>query len=138
MIRRRFVIVAHWSTAFLLAVLLIEGPGAASWLVWSFAGIGLSWVASYVLAQGPRARPGPKLQGWLRAVHRMQHHVLYLALAVLIYFILTNLEASATGRAMKVVLFLGLLHGVFHVWRHTALFDGALRTITPSFLHKVL
>lgn len=138
MTRRRLVILAHWSTAFLLAVLLIEGPGAARWLVWLFVGIALIWMASYALGRGPLARPGPKLTGWLRPVHRVQHHALYLALAALTVFVLTDLQATATGRALKVLLFLGLLHGAFHLWRHTALFDGALRTITPRALHKVL
>jgi cytochrome b561 len=138
MTRRRLVIAAHWSTAFLLAVLLIEGPGAATWLVWLFAGIALVWVASYILGRGPMTRPGPKLEGWLRPIHRAQHHALYIALAALTFFVLTDLQSTATGRALKVLLFLGLLHGAFHLWRHTALFDGALRAITPSALHRLL
>ena len=138
MTRRQLVILAHWSTAFLMAVLLIEGPGTAEWLIWLFAGIALVWVASYALGRGPMGTPGPKLTGWLRPVHRLQHHALYLALATLTFFVLTDLAATATGRALKVLLFLGLLHGAFHLWRHTALFDGALRTITPRVLHKVL
>ncbi len=138
MTRRRLVILAHGSTAFLLAVLLIKGPGATGWLIWTFAGIALIWVVSYALGRGPLAHPGPKQTGWLRSVHRVQHHALYLALAVLTVFVLTDLQATATGRALKVLLFLGLLHGAFHLWRHTALFDGALRAITPRAIHKVL
>jgi cytochrome b561 len=138
MTRRRLVIAAHWSVAFLLAVLLVEGPSAAPWLVWLFSGLGVLWVTSYALGRGPLAEPGPKLEGWLRPLHRFQHHALYLALAALTFFVITDLEASATGRAMKVLLFLGLLHGLFHLWRHTALLDGALRRITPRFVHKVL
>lgn len=138
MTRRRLVILAHWSTAFLLAVLLIEGPDAPAWLIRLFAGMAMVWVASYLLGRGPLGTPGPKLTGWLRPVHLLQHHALYLALAVLSFFVLTDLEATATGRALKVLLFLGLLHGAFHLWRHTALFDGALRTITPRVIHKVL
>jgi len=30
------------------------------------------------------------------------------------------------------------LHAVFHLWRHRALRDGALRLITPKAMHKVL
>ena len=138
MTRRRLVILAHWTTAFLLAVLLIDGPGAAPWIVWLFAGMALTWVATYVLGRGPLGTPGPKLTGWLRPAHRLQHHALYLALAVLTFFVLTDLQYTATGRALKVLLFLGLLHGAFHLLRHTALFDGSLRTITPRFLHKLL
>ena len=50
----------------------------------------------------------------------------------------TVIESQVTGRALTVLLFLGLLHGLFHLWRHTALFDGALRVILPKFMHGVL
>ena len=138
MTRRRLVILLHWLTAFLLAVLLIEGPGAELWVVWLFAGGGLIWFASYLIWRGPMGRPGPKLTGWTRPAHRAQHHLLYLAVAGISLLSLTTLEAEATGRTLKVLLFLGLLHGAFHLWRHTALFDGALRTITPSAVHRFL
>ncbi len=138
MTRRRLVIFAHWSTAFLLAVLLIEGPSAATWLVSAFALITAVWFASYLVGRGPLGKPGPKLSGNLKRLHRVQHHALYLAMAAAAYFSIAALASEATGRALKVLLFLGLLHGMFHVWRHTALFDGALRTITPRFVHKVL
>ena len=42
------------------------------------------------------------------------------------------------GRALTVLLFAGLFHGAFHLWRHTALFDGALWRITLPALHCVL
>lgn len=138
MTRRRLIIAAHWSIAFLLAVLLIKGPGAPGWLVWLFASVAMVWVANYVIGRGPMGKPGPKLTGWLPMVYRIQHHALYISLAILTFFVITNLGATATGRALKVLLFLGLLHGLFHLWRHTALFDGALCKITPRFVHKVL
>jgi len=138
MTRRRLVIFAHWSTAFLLAVLLIEGPSAATWLVLAFAIITAVWFSSYLLGRGPLGKPGPKLSASLKALHRVQHHALYFAMASAAYFSVTALASETTGRALKALLFLGLLHGMFHVWRHTALFDGALRTITPRFAHKVL
>jgi cytochrome b561 len=31
-----------------------------------------------------------------------------------------------------------LIHGVFHLWRHTALGDGALRRMTPRRFHNIL
>lgn len=138
MTRRRLVIFAHWSTAFLLAVVLIEGPSASPALVYAFAGIAALWVASYVMGRGPLGQPGPRLTGWLRPAHRLQNHALYLAITVAAALSVTALDSEATGRALKVLLFLGLLHGMFHLWRHTALLDGALRTITPRFVHKVL
>lgn len=138
MTRRRFVIFAHWTTAFLLAVLLIKGPGASPWLTSAFAVLCGLWFASYLVGRGPLGRPGPKLVSALRSIHRIQHHALYFAIAAAALASVTVLEASITGRALTVLLFLGLLHGVFHLWRHTALFDGALRTILPKFLHGIL
>jgi hypothetical protein len=31
-----------------------------------------------------------------------------------------------------------MIHAIIHPWRHTALNDGALRRITPTFAHKIL
>lgn len=138
MTRRRFVIFAHWMTAFLLAVLLIKGPSAPTWLTLAFSGLSGLWFASYVSCRGPLAKPGPKLVGITRPVHRLQHHALYFAMAAAAVASLTVLEDEVTGRALTVLLFLGLLHGLFHLWRHTALFDGALRLILPKFMHGVL
>ncbi|MXQ06468.1 hypothetical protein GQ651_01270 [Alphaproteobacteria bacterium GH1-50] len=138
MTRRRLVIFCHWSTAFLLAVLLIEGRGASSGLIWAFSALCLVWAASYAIGRGPLGRPGPKLTGWLRPAHRIQHHLLYLAMTAAAVLVVWQLDATATGRALKVLLFAGLLHGAFHLWRHTSLFDGALRTITPRAFHHLL
>ena len=138
MTRRRLVIFAHWATAFLLAVLLIKGPSAPVWLIYGFAGLTGLWFASYVLGKGPLGKPGPKLIGVLRPIHRLQHHALYIAMAAAAVASVTVLAESTTGRALTVLLFPGLLHGMFHLWRHTALYDGALRTILPKFMHGVL
>lgn len=138
MTRRRFVIFAHWATAFLLAVLLIEGPSASVWLTSGFAALSGLWLTSYALGRGPLGKPGPKLTGVLRPVHRFQHHILSFAVAAASVASMTVLENNITGRAMAVLLLLGLFHGIFHLWRHTALFDGALRAIMPKFLHGIL
>lgn len=138
MTRRRFVIFAHWATAFLLAILLIAGPSASVWLTAGFAALSGVWFTSYSLGHGPLGKPGPKLTGALRPVHRFQHHVLYFTMAAASVASSTVLEDNITGRAMAVLLLLGLLYGIFPLWRHTALFDGALRTIKPKFLHGTL
>ena len=138
MIRRRFIIFAHWMAAFLLAVLLIKGPSAPTWLTLAFSGLSGLWFASYVFGRGPLAKPGPKLVGITRPIHRLQHHALYFGMAAAAVASLSVLEDEVTGRALTVLLFLGLLHGLFHLWRHTALFDGALRLILPKFMHGVL
>ena len=138
MTRRRFVIFAHSATAFLLAVLLIEGPSASVWLTSGFAALSGLWLTSYALGRGPLGKPGPKLTGVLRPVHHFQHHILCFAMAAASVASISALEDNITGRAMAVLLLLGLLHGIFHLWRHTALFDGALRAIMPKFLLGIL
>jgi len=138
MTRRRFAIFAHWATAFLLAVLLIEGPSASVWLTTGFAALSGLWFTSYALGRGPLGKPGPKLTGVLRPVLPFQHHILYFAMAAASVASIAVLEDNITGRAMAVLLLLGLHHGIFHLWRHTALSDGVLRTIMPKFLHGIL
>jgi hypothetical protein len=138
MTRRRFVIFAHWATAFLLAFPLIEGLSASVWLTTGFAALSGLWFTSYALGRGPLGKPGPKLTGVLRPVHRFQLHILSFAMAAASVASITALEDNITGRAMAVLLLLGLLHGIIHLWRHTAFFDGALRTIMPKFLHGIL
>lgn len=135
---RRQVILAHWSIVFLLAALLIEGPAATLWLIWLCSGTALAWFATLLLGCGSMAQRGPKPDRLLRRIHRAQHHAPYIALAVLTFFVLTDLQADATGRALKVLVFFGLLHGALHLWRHSALFHGALRTIPPRALHGLL
>lgn len=136
--RRRLVIALHWTTFFGLAALLASGAGAPVWLIWVFALAGLAWFASYVALRGPKARPGPKLTGWTIPAHRWQHHALYWSLPVIAFFSLTAFQSETTGRALKILLFASLLHGLFHLWRHMALYDGALKLMTPSVIHRHL
>ena len=138
MTRRRFIIIAHWMTAFLLAILLIKGPFAPTWLTLAFSGLSGLWFASSVVRRGPLVRRGPKLAGITRPIHRLQYLAFYFAMAAAAFTALTVLEHEITGRAFTVLLFLGLLHCLFHLWRNTALFDGALRLILPNFMHVVL
>lgn len=138
MTRRRIVIALHWTTFFGLAALLAAGSTAPFGLVLVFAGAAILWLATYVIYRGPRTRPGPKLVGFAKSFHRVQHHVLYIAAALVGVLCLVNFEAESTGRALKILLFLSLFHGLFHTWRHTALYDGALKMIFPRFMHRHL
>ena len=45
---------------------------------------------------------------------------------------------GSTRTIFLLTLGAGLMHGVFHMWRHTVLLDGALRNITPRALHNIL
>lgn len=139
--RRRATIVLHWLNAMLLLFLLGDG-GATAWLAWAFAATALAMTA-LALVFGLMGGPGPKLEGALRVAHPWMHRALYALLAW---------SALATGAAqlgsplpgpeartlLLALLAAALIHGVFHLWRHTALGDGALRRMTPRRFHNIL
>ena len=56
--------------------------------------------------------------------------------------ILTQLTGTAPVAPMKTWYLLLTacmsFHAVFHLWRHTTLYDGALRRITPRKFHNIL
>ncbi len=87
--------------------------------------------------------PGPKLDGALRMAHPWLSRGMYAALAGVggVTFA-TLINVWTAPIALKDLYFyllaIASLHGVFHLWRHTALGDGALKRITPTFMHKSL
>lgn len=103
--RRRIVIFAHWMAVFFLAVLIIEGPSTPKWLTLVFAGLTGLWFAGYVLVRGPLTRPGPKLIGVTRPIHRLQRHAAYFPMATAAVASARVLEQEITGRALTVLLF---------------------------------
>ncbi|MGR3483931.1 MAG: hypothetical protein ACU0BF_01170 [Paracoccaceae bacterium] len=138
--RRRLTIALHWAVA--MAVLVMtEGGADAPWLRWGYVALIVAWLA-VMAAGGPLGRPGPKLTGAARAAFRPLHWALYAGLAAsaaLTAAELVGLIGAGPAFASVVALLgAGLLHGLFHLWRHTALRDGALRTITPRAIHGVL
>ena len=142
MTRRRLTIALHWMAVLLLILMMSDGERFAL-LAWSFvaANLGLGVLA---LVFGLMTRPGPKLQGVARVLHPWQSRAMYLAAAACAIFI----GAEALGHPLpgpvdttlaEMLLFsLASLHGAYHLWRHTALYDGALRVITPRALHRYL
>jgi cytochrome b561 len=48
------------------------------------------------------------------------------------------IDAGSAWISLLVLLAIGAFHGLFQFWRHNALYDGALKLITPKFMHKVL
>lgn len=129
-----------------------------------FTSLSLLWFADY-LRRGLASRPGPKLRGWARPAHRAIHHGLILGLAVLavtgfglgltsaillkaggVVPIAPPLDLPAANEwvgALHSAVFYALfalvaVHAVFHLWRHTALNDGALRIMAPRALHRFL
>ena len=138
--RRKLIIALHW--AVVPAVLaMTEGGSGASVLHWTFTALATVWIA-IMLAGGRLGRPGPKLQGWSRTIYRPLHLALYALLggtATLNATELLGLTAPGPAwTALLILLVTGLFHGIFHLWRHTTLYDGALRLMTPRLLHKYL
>ena len=140
MTRRRLTIFLHWSILMLILV-MIKGGTAAPAVRWAFVIGGAVWVGM-ALAQGMMCKPGPKLQGSLRAAYPWMHRGLYALLAITVAAnaaALLGLAPHDTGWVpLLVLLTAGTFHGLFHFWRHNVLYDGALRIMMPRFMHKVL
>ncbi|MEM8654369.1 MAG: hypothetical protein AAGF36_06460 [Pseudomonadota bacterium] len=138
--RRTATITCHWLN-FVFLVLLIAG-GPVPLLAWGFALSGIAMCALAVTG-GLMNGPGPKLDGVLRAAHPWLSRGMYVALGALAALTLWQLTSGAwPGGALPNLYFYLLmasaLHAIFHLWRHTALGDGALRRITPKSMHNVL
>ncbi len=87
--------------------------------------------------------PGPALEGVLRAAHPWLSRGMYLLLGWAVVALAAGaVEWPLPGpEARTALLVLGaaaLFHAIFHLWRHTALRDGALRRIIPAKFHKYL
>ncbi|SLN23052.1 hypothetical protein [Pseudooctadecabacter jejudonensis] len=140
MTRRRLHIVLHW-TIFMLILAMVKGGTSADWVRWAFVIATALWVA-IAMVKGLIGKPGPKLGPATRAAYPWMHRALYLALAISAVLNAGELTALiAPGPAwtsLLVLLGLGALHGLFHFWRHTALYDNALRLITPRAFHGLL
>jgi cytochrome b561 len=121
--------------------MMIKGGTAAPMIRWAFVLAGLMWIGM-TLTHGLLSRPGPKLQGMLRTAFPWMHWAMYglLGFAVLANAAaLTGFAPIHTGwTALLILLGAATLHGLFHFWRHNVLYDGALRKMTPRFMHKML
>lgn len=136
--RRTATITLHWLSMLLLVLLVAGGPVPA--LAWAFGLTGLA-LCAIAAARGLMNGPGPKLTGALRTAHPWLSRAMYLALgltaaATLWHVVIQPLPGL--GQYHFYLLSAASLHGIFHLWRHTALGDGALRRITPTALHSML
>jgi len=138
--RRSLVIVLHWSVV-LLILMLVKGGSDLPALRWVFVSAAGLWVAMS-LTGGMLGRPGPKLTGLVRSAFRPMHLALYTLLgasaAVNAAALLGYANAQAAWQTLLVLVVAGTFHAIFHLWRHTALYDGALRMTTPRIWHKYL
>lgn len=125
MTHRRLAIGLHWSILMLALVMVKGGIQVAR-----------------ALANGMLCKPGPKLTWVLRTVSRWVHRATHTVLAVTVVLNGTALVGAVphdTGwAALLVLLAVGSFHGLYQFWRHNVLFDGALRVMTPRFMHKIL
>lgn len=141
MTRRRATILLHWLVLTLLMLALASGLENAA-LLTGFAVAGLAMVA-LGLVFGLMNGPGPRLEGGLRSAHPWLNRAMYGLLACACASTLALAAGTTlpgpTPRTLMVVLFAAsALHGIFNLWRHTALGDGALRRMTPKALHGML
>lgn len=138
--KRNLIILLHW-LVLMLILAMIKGGTANEVVRWVFVGAGGLWVG-LSLAGGMLGKPGLKLTGLARAAYRPMHLALYALLGAAVVLNATELLGlTAPGMAWNALLVLlcaGTFHGLFHFWRHNALFDGALRMMMPRILHKYL
>jgi cytochrome b561 len=128
----------HWGALALIVLILLNGLNG--WVRWSLIGVAALWGLGYA-ALGHLARPSPALTGLARSGFNAMHVVVLAALevAAVVGFLAPDGPLDGATRVIFLVtLGLALLHGIFHLWRHTALGDGALRNITPRLMHGML
>ncbi|MEJ6395232.1 cytochrome b/b6 domain-containing protein [Gymnodinialimonas sp. 2305UL16-5] len=129
-----------------------------------FVTLALIWTGSH-LRRGLASRPGPKLPPWARRFHPILHKTLIwgLFLVALTGFGLglTSAVLLRAGGILPIapplnlpdahaivswvhiyqfyaLALIVLVHGTFHLWRHLALRDNALRIMAPKALHRFL
>ncbi|WP_299045697.1 hypothetical protein [uncultured Tateyamaria sp.] len=130
----------HWTT-FVTLVLLVAG-GPIPIIAWVFALSGMA-LCGLAAVRGLMNGPGPKLEGVLRRAHPWLSRGMYVALALVAGGTAWRLAGGAWAGPPMTDLYFYLmaasaLHAIFHLWRHTALGDGALRRMTPTSMHNLL
>lgn len=142
MSRHSFTWLLHWTAALSLLFLLSVDDRIYGGLAWVFIASGGALVVIWAL-RGLLNGPGPALTGPLRVAHPWLSRGMYLLLG----WSVLSLALASLGHALpgphprSLLLALGgaaMGHAIFHLWRHTALRDGALRRMTPRALHRYL
>lgn len=136
--RRTATITLHWAS--LLALVLLVAGGPVPVLAWGFGVIGLA-LCALALTHGLMNGPGPKLDGALRAAHPWLSRAMYAGLGAVAAVTLWHVAVAPVAGLQRLHFYLmsaASLHAIFHLWRHTALGDGALRRITPTSMHGML
>lgn len=141
MTRRTLTSGLHWLSFFLILT-MVKGGVSTPWVLALFVACTAVW-GGMTLMLGLQGKPGPKLSPRVRRTYPWMHRVLHIllaltALAVLLRLLDRPLPFLDAWVMLLVTLAAGTFHGLFHFWRHTALYDRALHLITPRFMHKWL
>ena len=135
---RSVVKALHWLTFMLIVATLFAGNTA--FVKWGLIIVVGVWVIGFG-SFGMMAKPGPALTGPVRN-YFVPLHLVMMGLPLILAITLLNSDPSPLAGSARTValttLGAGLLHGIFHLWRHTSLGDGALRNMTPRFMHGFL
>ena len=175
MTRRTYLKALHWTMVpFFVWFLVVQPHDVARWGSWAiklhsvfglvFVTGALVWTGD-LLWRGLASRPGPKLRGWPRRIHRPLHLILVWGLfgVALTGFLLglTSSRLLFAGTVLPIAPPLGLPtandwvgfvhsiefyalgvvalgHAAYHTWRHLRLKDNALRIMAPRILHRFL
>jgi len=120
---------------------MVKGGTSEHWVRWTFVICVALWVG-IAATNGLIGKAGPKLGPTTRALYPWMHRAIYLALGISAALNAAELmgwiTAGPAWLSLLVLLCIGAFHGIFQFWRHTALYDNALRLITPNFAHKYL
>lgn len=141
MTRRNTVIFLHWACVFLILT-MVKGGVSTPWVLALFVALTAIW-SGITLVKGLMGRPGPKLSPTLKRAYPWMHRTLHILLALTAIAIAFRLAGRPlpfldAWTLLLVTLSVGTFHGIFHFWRHTALYDNALRLILPRFMHHML
>lgn len=117
------------------------------------------------MRKGLAGRAGPKLPGWGKTFHSLNHKLLQIGVPVVVAsgafaglaapflikgFGIIPINFAGGSKSLHdfateiheivfdALIILIVLHAVFHIWRHIRLKDNALRIMFPKILHRWL
>lgn len=136
--KRAATMALHWS------LLILVTPLGAGWITafleWSFAIVALA-MSTLALFFGLQAHAGPKSPWIVRLINAWGHRGLYVYLAIAGTLALHG-RITGDGADMtihyQVLLWITIFHAIYHLFRHLVVGDGALRTMTPRAIHRML
>lgn len=136
--KRTATITLHW--LLLVLVVPLGGGWITPFLEWSFALAALA-MSALALVFGLQAHAGPKSPWIVRRINAWGHRGLHAYLAIVGALSLHGLVTGGGAEMMihyQVLLWTTIFHAIYHLFRHLVVGDGALRTMTPRSIHRML